>query len=213
MKENKKFIIGLFFALVGVLLLLIQSRFWICGLLFTLIGLILILISNKKWLQKITWTIGVVVVTFIFLGFGMSLRGAKAFEEIYFSSKFSGKVRILYAKDCGISPEKKGDWTIINVDTNHVIIVKRENRRVFTQWKFFIVDENGNKTLVNGINKATDFKNEISVLDNYTGYYNDRDVNIQDFILMRIADDLPSESENKRIELFALDKLREYNCR
>jgi len=204
---NKKFNIGLLCALIGAILLITKSMFWFCGLLFTLVAIILILLSKNGWVNKLIWAIVVIIVTFICFMLGFYLRGANAFEEFYFSSKFNGKVRILYSKDCGIVPEKKGDWTIINVDTNHVLIIKRENRRVYTQSKFFLVDENGNKTEIKRITKQSDFKNEISILHDYTGSYKDYDVNIQDFILMRSVRDIPSNEEISRIDSLSLAKL------
>lgn len=206
---NKRFIIGLLFALAGALLLLTKSIFWILGLLPTLIGLVLIFASKIKLGKKLIWTAVTLVVTFICLGFGIYFRGDRALEEFYFSSKFNGKVRILYTKNCGTIPEKKGDWAIINVDTNHVLVIKREHRRVFTFSKFFIVDETGNKTELKCINKPSDFKNGILILDYFTGKYPDYDVNVQDYSLMRTTNDLPTDEENKMIESSAWNKLKE----
>lgn len=213
MKQNRKFIIGVAFTLIGFLIFLCKSFLMIFGFLFSAIGIIFILISKKIWLQKLIWTTVIIIMTYCFYMFGVYRLGAKALEEIYFSSNFKGKVRILYAKDCGITPEKRGDWSIINVDTNHVLVIKRENRRVFTKKKYFIVDENGNKTSLQSISDPADFKSEITILNNYTGHYKDRDINIQEYILMHDANDLPSVAENKRIELLALEKLRELNCK
>jgi hypothetical protein len=177
---NRKFIIGLLFVFAGALFLLVKAIFWICGFLPIITGLILILVSEIKSGKKLIWTAVTLLIICICLGLGIYFRGYRALEEFYFSSKFSGKVRVLYAKNCGIVPDKKGDWTIINVDTNHVLVIKRDNRRVFTLSKFFIVDETGNKTELKCIEKPSDFTNEPLILNNFNGSYVGYDVNIQD---------------------------------
>lgn len=203
---KNKFNIGIIFLLVGLVVLLLKSIFWILGMLIIIIGIILILISKNNWKIKFLWISISLIVTFIFLVIGINLRSSKIKEEIHFSSKLSGRVRILYDNESGIIPTMNGEWSIINVDTNRVLIIKRNERRVIVETKFFIVDEKGIKTPILGINEPNEFREETVVLIDNPSHMINYDVNVQDYTILKKKTDISNKKEINQLDSLSLEK-------
>ena len=196
---------------MGGLFLLIKSAIWILGLLFILIGIILIVFVKNKWKIKLLWISISLIISFIMLIFGIYIRQEYSFEKIYFSSSSSGRVRILYDQESGLVPIKNDNWSIIKVDTNHIVIIKREARRVITKFKFYLINNDGIEKEIESGYYPCDFKDKTMVMIDNPKNWNKYDVNIQDFTLMRKASDISSIIELKQLDSLSFAKLLE--CR
>jgi hypothetical protein len=201
MFKSKKFKVCILILLLGNLILALDYVIWVVGLIPVIVGLIITLTLNTIWWKRILMFLSAVVISACIMFSGIYFRGDKAFEEIHFSSNFSGRVRILYNPECGITPQKtKENWDIIEVDNNSVIMIKRHKRRIFTKSKYFLVDEDGNKNEIQEFGKNSDFNGEISVIRHAPGHYKDYDINIQDYTLITNQKDIKTDSLLKLLD-------------
>jgi len=194
---------------IGLVVLLIQSVLYLAGFILIIVGIILILVSKVRFLKKGISTLIVIIVTIGSFLLGLYFRGETAFEKFYFSSKFSGHVKILYSDKYGLVPKKEGDWSLINIDTNHLLIIKSFNNRVLGWNKFYIVGDNGSITEIFKIKNIQEFTNSTCVLRGKSSHYNEFDVNILDLTLLRSLKDVPSPKENQRIDSIAYSRITE----
>ncbi len=209
MIKDRRFILAVFLIFAGVVILLLKAIVWVLGLIPVLAGIVFFFISRKGWLQKLALIFGTVVLTFCSLVLGAYLRGDKAFEEIHFSNNFRGRVRILYSKDCGINPLKHGDWAIIEVDTNSILLIRRAGRRVYTRTKFFLLDDDGGKTEIESIGKLVDFKGKTCVLNYPPLHFEGFDANVQDYTLLRKQTGVSNKIDERELDSLTIAKLRE----
>lgn len=199
MIRTKKFIFSILFSIVGYIILIIRSPVFILGLIPILIGLILFFSIKTSWKRKLSSISILVILLFIFVISGIISNGHYSCEEIHFSNNFNGRVRILYDKECGITPQRKGYWTVINVDTSSVILIKRKGRRVLTMTKFFFTDDSGLEKEIQDSEEDNVPGQQYIIQKHPPMFYNDRDINVQDYTLIRVDKPILQDTSLKKL--------------
>jgi hypothetical protein len=143
--NNILFYTGIAFLFIGGIGLTFAAFFAIIGLPIFIFGGILVLISKRTWKKKLI-PIGLFIIGIIaFWPIWRSINTVGP-ETFLIPENYSGRVNIIFKKDCGIHLEKNTEGSIYRIPEDGILIINDEQRFGFIDHKYYLVNPKGNRT-------------------------------------------------------------------